>query len=94
MSDYIISRKSRLTTQLARVQTALAALYDQLIEQSATSVQSYTFDSGEGIQTTRRRKLSEIQDQIDRLQATESHLINELNNMGLVNLQLRRKMPS
>lgn len=94
MSDYIISRKSRLQTQLARVQAALSALYDQLIEQSASSVQSYTFDSGEGIQTTRRRKLSEIQDQIDRLQSTESWIINELNNMGLINLQLRRKMPS
>ena len=94
MSDYVISRKTRLTQQLARIQTALSALYDQLTEQSATSVQSYTFDSGEGIQTTRRRKLSEIQDQIDRLQATEAHLINELNNMGLINIQLRRKMLS
>jgi len=49
------------------------------------------FDSGEGSQRTTRRKIQDIQDMIDRLEATESHLINELSNMGLVNVRLRRK---
>ena len=90
---YIDGRKSRLRAQLAKVQAALASLYDQLTEQSNTSVQSYQFDSGDGSQRTTRRKLSEIQDQIERLEATEEHLINELYNMGLTSIQLRRKNP-
>jgi len=90
---YIDARKSRLRAQLAKVQAALASLYDQLAEQSASSVQSYQFDSGDGSQRTTRRKLSEIQDQIERLEATEEHLINELYNMGLISVQVRRKNP-
>jgi len=90
---YIDGRKSRLRAQLAKVQAALASLYDQLTEQSNTSVQSYQFDSGDGSQRTTRRKLSEIQDQIERLEATEDHLINELYNMGLISVHVRRKNP-
>ena len=90
---YIETRKSRLRAQLTKVQAALTSLYDQLTEQSASSVQSYQFDSGDGSQRTTRRKLSEIQDQIERLEATEEHLINELYNMGLTSIQLRRKNP-
>ena len=90
---YIETRKSHLKEQLLKVQTALASLYDQLAEQSASSVQSYQFDSGDGSQRTTRRKLSEIQDQIERLEATEEHLINELYNTGLIVTQLRRKNP-
>lgn len=90
---YIETRKSRLQAQLVKVQAALTSLYDQLTEQSASSVQSYQFDSGDGSQRTTRRKLSEIQDQIERLEATESHIFNELYNMGLTSIQLRRKNP-
>jgi len=90
---YIETRKSRLRAQLAKVQTALASLYDQLTEQSASSVQSYQFDSGDGSQRTTRRKLSEIQNQIEVLEASEEHIINELYNMGLTSIQVRRKNP-
>ena len=90
---YVETRKSRLRAQLAKVQTALALLYEQLTEQSASSVQSYQFDSGDGSQRTTRRKLSEIQDQIERLEATEDWLTRELGGLGLVVTQLRRKNP-
>jgi hypothetical protein len=90
---YIDGRKSRLRAQLAQVQAALTSLYTQLGEQAVSSVQSYQFDSGDGSQRTTRRKLSEIQDQIERLEATEEHLINELYNMGLTSIQVRRKNP-
>ena len=90
---YIDARKSRLRAQLVRVQAALTSLYDQLTEQSASSVQSYQFDSGDGSQRTTRRKLDEIQKQIEILEATEEHLMNELYNMGLTSIQLRRKNP-
>jgi hypothetical protein len=90
---YIDLRKARLKAQLAQIQAALTSLYTQLGEQAVSSVQSYQFDSGDGSQRTTRRKLSEIQDQIERLEATEEHLINELYNMGLTSVQVRRKNP-
>lgn len=90
---YIETRKSRLQAQLVRVQAALTSLYDQLTEQSASSIQSYEFDSGDGKQRTTRRKLSDIQEQIEKLEATEDWLTRELGGLGLVVTQLRRKNP-
>lgn len=90
---YIDARKSRLSAQLVKVQAALVSLYDQLAEQSASSVQSYEFDSGDGKQRTTRRKLSDIQEQIEKLEATEDWLTRELYNMGLISTVVRRKNP-
>lgn len=91
--SYMSIRLSRLKAQLTAVQNALNNLYAQQLELSTSNVESYAFDSGEGSQRTTRRKLSEIQDQIDRLEAKEMHLINEIYNMGLVRIQTRRKNP-
>jgi hypothetical protein len=88
---YISARKTRLQTQLTTIQTQIENLNTVLSEMSATGAQSYAFDSGEGSQRTTRRTLKEIMDMLDRLQATESHLINELYNMGIVSVKLRRK---
>jgi len=90
---YISTRKARLQSQLTKIQAALTALYDTMLDAAGQNVKSYTFDSGEGLQKTTRRSLSEIQDQIDRLEAKERHLINELSNMGLVSIKLRRRTP-
>lgn len=88
---YILSRKLRLQAQLSTVQTQLENLYSSFTDISSTTVKSYAFDSGEGSQRTTRRDLSEIQDQIDRLEARERWLINELSSIGLVSVRLRRK---
>ena len=88
---YVNSRKIRLRTKLTQVQTVLDSLYNAMLEMSATGAKSYKFDSGEGSQSTTRRDLSEIQDMIERYEATERHLINELYGVGLVNIQVRRK---
>ena len=89
---YISTKKALLQSQLAAVQATLTALYATQLELSASSAQSYAFDSGEGSQRTTRKKDSDIQDQIDRLEAKEAHLINALFNMGLVSIRLRRKI--
>jgi len=91
---YILTRKARLQTQLTRVQSQLQNLYDSFLDVSTDGIKSYTFDSGEGSQKTTRRDFSEIQNQIDLLEAKERYLINELNNMGLVSIRLRRKSSS
>ena len=88
---YITDRKARLQTQLTNVQIQITNLTSVLTEMSATGALSYSFDSGEGSQRTTRRSLKEIQDSLDRLLATEAHLINELHRMGIVSVKLRRK---
>lgn len=88
---YITARKARLQAQLTSVQTQIENLTDIMTEMSATGAQSYAFDSGEGSQRTTRRTLKDIMDSLDRLRATESHLINELYNMGIVSVKLRRR---
>lgn len=88
---YISSRKLRLQSQLTRIQSALSILYDTYAELAASTAQSYAFDSGEGSQKTTRRDLSKILDDIERLEATEAHIVNELYSMGLVSIRLRRK---
>lgn len=91
---YISSRRSRLQSQLTSVQSALNNFYDGLSEMSTSGVKSYMFDSGEGSQRTTRYSYKEIIDAIRELEATESHLINELYGMGLICARLRRKTPS
>jgi hypothetical protein len=89
--SYQSIRYMRLKSQLATVQASLTALYNTLSEQSASGVVSYKFESGEGGQSTTRRGLDEILKSIRELEATEAHIINELYNVGIVAMRLRRK---
>lgn len=91
---YVSLRKSRLQQQLTRVQSQLTALYEMDLETTVDGIKSYSFDSGEGSQKVARRDFTEIQNKIDLLEAKERHLINELSNMGLVSVRLRRKTSS
>ena len=89
--SYKTVRKALLQDRLKKVQAVLVVLYDNLTEQASQSVESYQFESGEGMQKAKRRDLSKLLREIAILQATESHLINELARMGLVSIRLRRK---
>src|SRR4030042_4133907 len=91
--SYATDRRTRLLTQLANVQAALTNFYTQMTETSTSSVESYSLDSGEGSQRVTRRKLSEIQSQIEKLEATETWLINELSGVGHISIKLRRITP-
>lgn len=88
-SDRII----RLRQQLSTTQAALDKLYDTYSDLAGKMNNSYSFDSGEGGQRTTRLKPEDINNQIRELEAKESHLINELQGMGLVNIRLRRLQP-
>lgn len=92
--SYTSIKKARIERQLAQVTALLEALNETYLSLSAQSVQSYEFDSGEGSQRVTRRQLLEIQNQIDRLEAKERSLLNELYNMGNVSIRVRRKKPN
>ena len=85
------SRRTRLTARLAKREASLAiveATYDGLL---ASGVELYRFDSTEGEQQTKRRKLSEVKDQIDSLTAEIDSIQRTLNGTGVVNMNLRRR---
>jgi hypothetical protein len=88
---YISLRKQRIQARLTVVQSQITKLETVLDEMSATGAVSYSFDSGEGQQRTTRRSLKEINDLLSQLYARESSLINDLYNMGIVAVKLRRR---
>jgi len=80
-----------LLDRLAKREASLViaeASYDELL---ANNVEMYRFDSTEGEQTTRRRKLQDIKNQVDSLQAEIDNIRRRLNGKGIVNMNLRRR---
>ena len=90
---YINLRIQRLKARLARIQALLSALYDTQAALSASTTDSYKFDSGEGSQQVTRKKLYDVNKQIEILEAEEEHYYGELYNVGLVNIGVRRIKP-
>ena len=85
------SRRTLLTARLAKREASLAiveATYDELL---ANGIELYRFDSTEGEQQTKRRKLQEVKDQIDSLTAEIDSIRRTLNGTGVVNMNLRRR---
>lgn len=86
-----MTRRQQLVDRLARREASLAlaeATYNDLLN---TGVESYRFDSTEGEQQAKRRKLNEVKRQIDELTSEIDSLQRKLNGGGLVNLGLRRR---
>lgn len=72
------------TEQLAAVNTAY------LNSLTNAEIQTYTLDTGEGKQSTTRRKPEELQRAIRILETDLERLYRRLNGGGLVNMNLRR----
>jgi hypothetical protein len=86
-------RTQRLQNQLAQIQATLTRLYATYGGSTQTGVDNYSIDSGEGAQRVSRRKLKEIRDEIEFWESREMSVINDLYNLGLTSIQVRRKVP-
>ena len=91
MSNLTATRKAEITArintkkgQLAKAEAAFDAVLNEPIE-------SYNFNSGEGSQAAKNRKLSDLQDTIDRLENQIDCLERKLRGGGVVNITVRRK---
>jgi hypothetical protein len=93
MSIYSTMQRTRLEKQLASVQAALDALYTSRLQSVSSNVESYSIDSGEGAQRVTRKKDAELDLRIEKLEAQEQYLINQLSGKGLISIQLRRRTP-
>ena len=83
--------RTRLLARLTKREASLVlaeASYDELL---ANNVESYRFDSSEGEQQTKRRKLQDIKEQVDSLQAEIDNIRRRLDGKGIVNMNLRRR---
>jgi len=85
-SSRITQLKARLTKKLAQL-AAANLLYDELL---TSSTESYRFDSGEGSQQEKSRKLSDVQGQISILESKIDRLQTKLVGKGIVNMNMRR----
>ena len=90
MSYLNSSDRTRILSQIATKEAQLTAANTALTEALGTDVQSYSFDSGEGKQSTTRRKLKELQDAVRGLEAELDRLYRRINGSGLVTMNLRR----
>jgi len=80
----LIERRTEYETMLETVKATYTAELENPVEE-------YRFDSGEGSQRAKRRKLSELKEQIEWLEG-EIDLINRrLKGSGIVTLNVRRK---
>jgi len=80
----LIDRRTTYQSMLTKLQATYEAELEKPIEE-------YRFSSGEGAQQARRRKLSELREEMQWLES-EIDLINRrLKGSGLVNLNMRRK---
>jgi len=85
-SSRIAQLKARLTKKIAQLDAA-NLLYDELL---SDSTESYRFDSGEGSQQAKSKKLSDVQDQISTLESEIDRLQAKLAGKGIVNMNMRR----
>lgn len=89
MACLTADRRAELEEQLTRKEIQLTTLYTSL--ENFDGIQEYQFSSGEAMQKTKYRSLTEIQGIIDKVEAQISRIRRILGNDGLNNIILRRK---
>lgn len=83
--------RTRLQARLTKRETSLAIVEVTYDEALAVNLEMYRFDSTEGEQTSKRRKLQDLKDQIDSLQADIDNIRRRLSGTGIVNMSMRRR---
>ncbi len=86
------NKRARLLAQLEKKEAQLLkaeTAYDTLLDSG--DIESYSFDSGEGRQSTKRRALDSLEKTIDRLEAQIDALVRRLQGTGIMNITLSRR---
>ncbi len=85
-------RHQRIQGRIAKKEAQLALLYielDAAIEN--VGIESYSLDTGNGKQATKRRDPQKIQELIDTLERQIDSLYRKLKGTGLVNMNMTRR---
>ena len=86
-----MSTRTILQDRLARKEASLELAYSTYDELLSESNESYRFDSGEGSQSTKKKKLEEFKKQIDSLEAEADGIRRRLSGLGLTRITLNRR---
>ena len=86
-----MSTLTELKERLARKKASLAIAYDTYDKLLAGENESYRFDSGEGSQATKKRKLEDLREQISTLESEIDGINRRLKGLGLTKLTLNRR---
>jgi hypothetical protein len=85
------SRKAQLQARLVKKQAQLDAANDAYDALIANNVEDYKFDSNEGSQRAKRRRLEELTKLISTLESEIEALQNRLCGIGVITMNVRRK---
>jgi len=85
------SERDRIREEIATKEAQKAKAETLLDTLLGEEIESYRFDSGEGSQQAKRRKLTEVKEIIDSLEQEIANLYRRLECGGLVVMNLRRK---
>ena len=80
----LIDKYNRLTSQIAAANDTLDALVRQQIE-------SFTLNTGEGSQSSKRWDMAHIEDSIAKWERRLESIRQRLSGLGVMNLNVRRK---
>lgn len=90
MSCLTAAQRAKILARIALKESQLEIANDTYTTLLGEPQEQYRFDSNEGAQSERSRKLQDLKDQIDSLQSEIDQLYRKLQCGGLVNLRLRR----
>ncbi len=86
-----MTTRTRLKASLERKEQLLVKLYATYEELISDGTESYRFDSGDGSQQAKKRKLAEFKDQIDELESEIAAIERRLAGKGLTSISLKRR---
>ena len=85
------AKYTRLLARLRQKEASLELAYEMYDKLVAEDILEYRFESGEGAQRVERRKLLNIMQNIQVLEAEIDHLYGRLCGTGIVKMNMRRK---
>jgi hypothetical protein len=84
------SEVTRLKKRKAKIEEQLDALDDTIILLSSSPNESYQYDSGEGSQRAKKRKLDEALKSVQTLETIYIHICQKLRGVGIISVRARR----
>lgn len=82
---------TRLVAQLARIEAQIAAADAAMLKLVAGEIESFSLNTGEGTQSSKRWDAGNILTLISRLEQYAESIRQRLNGKGIVNMNVRRK---